>query len=272
MPFLRLNDDTNLHYEVHGEGPPFLFLAQTATHGAVWKPFQVPDLARDHQVIIYDQRGTGRSATPSLDFSTARLAADAAALLDHLNAAGAILCGHSNGGRVAQLLTLDHPHKVKALILASAGGAHASKGIPIKMCVELAEKGYERYVREHSTDVGFTKEFIRAHPDQVNSIVDLLVSDLTPLEIFLRHVIGRQEYDATPRLKEIRAPVLVMVGEDEDHGSSHGTTHKQFAEQLAAAIPGAELVVIAGHGHYYPFADPAGTHRIMRDFLKRRAG
>ena len=269
MPSLRL-DDTEIHYEVHGEGPPFLFMSQTATHGAIWKPFQVPEFSRDHRVIIYDQRGTGRSPARSTDFSTARLAQDAAALLDHLDAEGAIVCGHSNGGRVAQLLTLDHPHMVKALILASAGGTHRSKGIPIKMCVELTEKGYERYVREHSVEVGFTKEFIAAHPDQVASIIDLLVSDLTPLENFLGHVIGRQEYDATPRLKEIRVPTLVLVGEDEDHGSSHGITHKQFAGELAAAIPGAEFVVIGGHGHYYPMADAQQTHRIMRDFLKRR--
>jgi pimeloyl-ACP methyl ester carboxylesterase len=104
----------------------------------------------------------------------------------------------------------------------------------------------------------------------VNTIVDMLVSDITPLEIFLGHVVGRQEYDASARLKDIRVPTLVMVGEDEDHGSSHGTTHKQFAEQFAAAIPGAEFVVIAEQGHYYPFSDPAQTHRIMRDFLKRR--
>jgi aminoacrylate hydrolase len=269
MPFLHL-DDTDLYYEVHGEGPAFLFLSQTATPGGVWKPFQVPEFSRDHQVIIYDQRGTGRSSTGSGDFSTKRLCEDAAALLNHLGAADAILCGHSNGGRVAQLLTLDHPRSVKALILASAGGTHKSKGIPIRMCLELVEKGYARYVREHSIEVGFTQEFIKAHPTEVNSIVDMLMTDLTPLEAFLGHVIGRQEYDAAARLSDIRVPTLVMVGEDEDHGSSHGITHKQFAERLAAAIPGAEFVMIGGHGHYYPYADPEQTHRIMRDFLTRR--
>jgi pimeloyl-ACP methyl ester carboxylesterase len=271
MPSLHLAD-VDLHYEVHGEGPPFLFLSQTATHGTVWKPWQVPEFARDHRVIVYDQRGTGKSPTGSSDFSTNRLAADAAALLDHVGGGPAILCGHSNGGRVAQLLTLDYADKVKALILASAGGTHKSKGIPIGMCVELVEKGYERYVREHSIEVGFTESYARAHPDQVNEIIDLLVSDITPLETFLGHVIGRQEYDATSRLKDIHVPTLVMIGEDEDHGSSHGITHLQFARQLAAAIPGAEFAMIADHGHYYPFADPEQTHRIMRDFLKRRVG
>ena len=101
--------DVDLHYDVHGDGPPFLFMSQTATSGGYWKPFQVPEFSRDHRVIIYDQRGTGRSPTRSADFSTKRLAEDAAALLEHLGVRRAIVCGHSNGGRVAQALTLDHP-------------------------------------------------------------------------------------------------------------------------------------------------------------------
>src|SRR5262245_4247575 len=243
MPLLKL-DDAELHYEVFGTGPPFLFMSQTATAGGVWKPYQVPEFARDHRVIIYDQRGTGRSPARTADFSTRRLAADAAALLLHLNADGAIVCGHSNGGRVAQALTLDHPGTVKRLILASAGGTHRTRGIPINMCVALAEKGYQRYVREHSIDVGFTKAYVDANPAKVEEFIALLMAELPPLEVFLGHVVGRQEYHATPRLKEINVPTLVMVGEDEDHGSSHGTTHLEFARSLAASIPGAQLSII----------------------------
>ena len=71
------------------------------------------------------------------------------------------------------------------------------------------------------------------------------------------------------RLKDIQVPTLVMVGEDEDHGSSHGITHLAFAKSLAASIPGAQLSVIPGHGHYYPLAAPATMHRIVRAFLAR---
>ncbi|MEA2905759.1 MAG: hypothetical protein QOI12_3146 [Alphaproteobacteria bacterium] len=262
-------DDAEIYFEVHGAGPPFLFLSQTATDGGYWKPYQVPEFSRDHRVIVYDQRGTGRSPTRARDFSTRRLAEDASALLRHLGAAGAVVCGHSNGGRVAQCLTLDHPEQVKTLILASAGGTHHSAGVPVKMCIELVEKGYERYMREHSTEVGFTQAFIKQHPEKVAAAVKVLTADLPPLEVFLGHVVGRQGYDATPRLKDIRVPTLVLVGDHEDHGSSHGTTHKAFAESLARAIAGARLAVIPGQGHYYPLAAPELTHRIIREFLAR---
>src|SRR3954471_22605970 len=138
MPILHL-DDTELYYETHGDGRPFLFNAATATWGELWKFHQVDDFSPNHRVIIFDQRGTGRSKTQSRDFSTERLAADAAALLRHLDAKDAIVLGHSNGGRVAQCLALTYPELVGRLILASSGAAakDGPKGIPIAVCMDL---------------------------------------------------------------------------------------------------------------------------------------
>lgn len=266
MPVLSI-DGADISYETFGEGTPFLFLARTAGHGEAWKLHQVEEFSRDHRVIIYDQRGTGRSSSGGDDFSTQRLADDAAALLAHLGARDAIVLGHSNGGRVAQALALDHPELVSKLILASSGGAHRSQGVPIKMCVELVQKGYAGYVRESARDVGFTKEFARAHPAIVESVLAVLLSDPPPLSVFLGHVVGRQGYDAMPRLKDLRIPTLVMIGDDEDRGAQHGTTHAQFAERLLAAIPNAKLAVIPNQGHYYLYADPATSHRVIREFL-----
>jgi pimeloyl-ACP methyl ester carboxylesterase len=266
MPSLHV-EGANLHYETQGEGKPFLFISRTAGHREAWKLHQVSEFSRDHRVIIYDQRGTGRSSAGGVDFAIPRLAADAAALLKYLDARDAVVLGHSNGGRVAQLLALDHPELVSKLILASSGGAHGAKGIPIKMCVELVEKGYDRYVREHSIDVGFTKEFVKANPQTVDRILDVMLANPPSLAVFLGHVVGRHEYDATPRLRDIRIPTLVIVGDDEDHGAMHGTTHRQFAERLAAAISGAKFAVIPCQGHYYLYADPVTTHHLIREFL-----
>src|SRR4051812_23095727 len=240
MPTLHV-DGADLHYETWGEGTPFLFLSRTAGDGGAWKLHQVAEFSRDHRVIVFDQRGTGKSTPGGKDFTIRRLAADAAALLNHLGAHGAVVLGHSNGGRVAQQLTLDHPGLVGKLILMSAGGAHNTKGLPIGMVVELVEKGYRPYQREHSLDAGFTKAFAKEHPEIVERVLGVLLANPPPLDVFLGHVVGRQEFDAGPRVKGIRVPTLVMIGDDEDHGAMHGTTHKQFAERLAATIPGAKF-------------------------------
>jgi pimeloyl-ACP methyl ester carboxylesterase len=268
MPILHL-DDTDLYYEVHGTGQPFLFCSATSTWGEVWKFYQVPEFSRDHQVIIFDQRGTGRSPVRSSDFSTQRLAADAAALLDHLAVGPAIVLGHSNGGRVAQLLALDYPHKVDKLVLASSGGTHAARnrGISIDMCADLVEKGYERHLLDHVIEAGFTAAYHAAHPDEVKRFFEVRLGNLPSLRVYLGHVVGRQEYNSGDRLKSLNVPTLVLIGDDEDHGSLSGTTHFEFAQALARDIPGAKLVVLEGQRHYYYFSAPEETNKAIRNFL-----
>jgi pimeloyl-ACP methyl ester carboxylesterase len=266
MPFLKL-DDADLYYETHGAGPPFLFLACTATHGEVWKRHQVPEFSRDHRVIIFDQRPTGQTRTRTKTISTERLAADAAALLRHLGAENAIVLGHSIGGRIAQLLALDHPGTVGRLILASTGASFPGRGIPVKMCMELVEKGYERYLREHSLEVGFTPQFIAANRAAVEEFLAVRLADPPPLEAFLRTVVARQETDTSRRLKDIRVPTLVTVGDAEGQPDASGISHVSSSELLAREISGARFVVLPGQGHYYPFVDPTTTHRVIREFL-----
>ena len=261
MPFLHL-DDADTHYETYGAGTPFLFLSGTATDGEVWKRHQVPEFSRDHRVIIFDQRLTGKTKARSPQLSTKRLADDAAALLRHLGAGNAIVLGHSMGGRVAQLMALDHPGTVGKLILASTGASFPGRGIPVKMCVELVEKGYQRYLREHALEVGFTPEFIAANRAAVEEFLAVRLADPPPLESFLRLVVARQETDTSARLKEIKVPTLVTVGDAEGHPDASGISHVSSSELLARNIPGARFVVIPGQGHYYPFVEDRKSTRL----------
>ena len=122
MPILK-RDDCEIYYDVAGEGRPFVFISETGSDGEVWKMYPVPEFSKDHMCITHDYRGTGRSGKPSIPYTTDMFADDIAAIMDHLGAEDAVVCGHSMGGRVAQLLALDHPGKVGALILASSGAS-----------------------------------------------------------------------------------------------------------------------------------------------------
>ena len=59
MPSVR-NGNIDIHYEVTGQGMPFLFFSETACPGDIWNNFQVPEFSRDHRVITHDYRGTGQ--------------------------------------------------------------------------------------------------------------------------------------------------------------------------------------------------------------------
>ena len=84
MPYLQVNG-AEIYYEVHGEGAPFLFCSVTGLDHQAWKFHQVPEFSRDHKVIIFDYRGTGKSSKALQKYSIKMFTDDAAALLDHLN-------------------------------------------------------------------------------------------------------------------------------------------------------------------------------------------
>lgn len=266
MPFFKRND-AEIYYEVHGNGPSFLFCSVTGLDHQAWKFHQIPEFSRDHRVIVFDYRGTGKSSKTVQKYSIKMFTDDAAALLDHLDVERAIVCGHSMGGVVAQLLALDYPAKVEKLILASSGSSHAgAHGIPLSMCRDMVRLGLEGYIREHTIETGWTKEFVAAHHDLIENFLRVRMSGIAPLENYLYFVLARQEHDHTERLKEIRVPTLVLVGDDERHGAAD-RTHYDAAHDLAKTIPNAKLVVLEGEGHHYLATNPIMAHKAIRAFL-----
>jgi len=267
MPFIT-RDGADIYYEVHGEGSPLLFCSVTGLDHQAWKFHQVPEFSRDHKVIVFDYRGTGKSSKAIQKYSIKMFAEDAAAVLDHLDIEQAIVCGHSMGGVVAQLLALEHPRKVTKLILASSGSSHpGAQGIPLAMCRDMVRLGFEGYIREHTIETGWTKAFVASHPDLIEKFLQVRMSGIAPLENYLYFVLARQDHDHTARLKEIRVSTLVLVGDDEHHGASD-KTHFASAHELAREIPNAKLVVLSGEGHHYLATNPETAHRAIREFIK----
>ncbi len=267
MPTVRVNK-AEIYYETHGRGPPFVFFSETACDGEIWKLHQVRDFSRNHLVITHDYRGTGRSSKPSSDYTTKLFCDDAAAILNQLDARNAIILGHSMGGRVAQLLALDYPERVGKLILASTGAAFpGATGLPLMMVKEMVEWGYPKYVKEHTIQVGFTDEFVTTHPDRLEEFFRTRFANLCPVEFYLRHVLARQSHDTRERLKDIRVPTLVLVGEHEGDPKV-ASTHRASSEMLAKTIPGAQFVVLPGQKHNYFASAPETAHRIIRDFVR----
>jgi pimeloyl-ACP methyl ester carboxylesterase len=266
VPFLK-HDGIEIHYEFHGTGTPLLFFSETACAGDIWNTFQVPEFSRDHLVVTHDYRGTGRSTRPTAQYSCEDFVDDAAAILDHLNAGPAILLGHSLGGRVAMLMALRYPEKVRKLIVASVGpGVTNAPPIPFKMCREMVEWGYEKYVREHTLEVGWTPEYIEKHRDRVEGFLKVRMGNLPTLEDYLRHVVARQACDLSTRLRDIKQPTLVIVGA-EDHGSATGASHRQTSEAMAKELPNGRFAVIPKEAHNYFMTNPDEAHRIIRKFL-----
>jgi pimeloyl-ACP methyl ester carboxylesterase len=267
MPKVRLNE-IEIYYEEHGQGRPMVFLSETACDGEVWKINQVAEFSKDHRVIIHDYRGTGQSDKPSIDYSTRMFAQDVIALMDHLRAEDAIVVGHSMGGRVAQLLALDYPEKVHKLVLASTGSHYPqTKGLPLKICKEMIEWGYEKYERDHTILVGWTEDYVKNHPDIIENYLNVRMKNLCPVEFYLRHLIARQSHDTSQRLQDIKQPTLILVGEGDQNMTSE-INHRMSSEILAKGIPNSKFVVLPNERHSYFFSNPDEAHRQIREFIR----
>src|SRR5574341_859884 len=267
-------NDVNLYYEIYGQGNPLVLIAGTGISCAPWRPFQVPEFSKHYQVVIYDHRGLGRSDKPDVPYTTRIFARDCAGLMDTLAIPRAHIMGHSMGGRVAQWVALDYPEKVRSLVLSGSGSGKYSeeiedypRGVPIETCVELIEKGYEKYQHDHwGPGFMFTDEFVREHPEVVKQFQDLVVEEVPPLKCYLRHVIARQCHETTALIGRIQAPTLVIVGSKDTREGGTGN-HVASSQALAARIRGAELVVVEGGKHGYLREMPGKGHPPILDFL-----
>src|SRR5689334_9480464 len=101
MPVSRVATGVSLYWDEHGAGEPVILVPPGTRSGAVWMPFQVPELSKHFRVITYDQRGVGQSEGPKTKYTIPLLAADLMALLDVIGVRRAHVLGHSIGGRVA---------------------------------------------------------------------------------------------------------------------------------------------------------------------------
>ncbi|GAC1507398.1 MAG: hypothetical protein NVS1B3_07780 [Candidatus Dormibacteraceae bacterium] len=111
-------DDAELEYEVQGDGEPVLLIPLSVIIDGLARPlFGRSELARKYQLIHYHRRGYVGSSRGTEPLTIPRQAADAAALLRHLNVERAHVAGHSYGGIIALQLVLDAPVQVHSLAL-----------------------------------------------------------------------------------------------------------------------------------------------------------
>ncbi|HWC79391.1 MAG TPA: alpha/beta hydrolase [Pseudonocardiaceae bacterium] len=112
---VALVNGLRMHYLRAGEGPAIVLLHGWPQHSHCWHRV-LPELATTHTVIAPDLRGYGRTDKPTTGFDKRTMAADVAALLDHLGFASASVVGHDRGGRVGHRWALDRPDQVERLV------------------------------------------------------------------------------------------------------------------------------------------------------------
>jgi pimeloyl-ACP methyl ester carboxylesterase len=118
MPKVKVND-IQMYYEVKGEGFPLVMITGRGESLDGCDPRLVEELSRKYKLVMFDNRGAGRTYVSDRKYTIKLFADDTAGLMNSLGISKAHILGHSMGGMIAQELVLNHPEKVAKLVLCS---------------------------------------------------------------------------------------------------------------------------------------------------------
>ena len=209
-------------------------------------------VASGHRVVLYDQRGHGRSTLGQARLTVDRLGDDLRTVLEALDVRDAVLAGHSMGGMTIQALAANHPQVVatRARGIALAGtAAHVSR-VPVPAAVAHAVIGERGTARLAAQDPWSMRRMFGdvVHRTHVDAARDALLATTGAARAECLVAMTRMDYRRG--LAQIDVPTVVLVG------SKDRLTAPARARVLAAAIPGARLEVLPGIGHMLPLEVP----------------
>lgn len=277
-------DGTRLHWSEAGTGSPAIVLTDgIGCAGFVWRHLE-PALARGHRVIHWNYRGHGRSATPRDAYRVTLddCVEDLLRVLDAAGEARAVLAGHSMGVQVSLELHRRAPERVAALLLLCGAPGHPLDTFhdspALKRVFPFARSAVEKHPTlarlvfkavvptEFALDLALTHEVNRARVDRAD--LERYFAELAQVDplLFVRMLASASETDSSDHLPHVDVPTLVLAGERDSF------TPVRLSRAMHHAIPGAELVVIAGGTHVTPLEYSAVVARHIRGFLARALG
>ena len=256
-----------IHYDQLGDAsaPPLLLIMGLGLSSRAWETLPAR-LAERFRVVVFDNRGTGRSGRRGWMYRMRDLADDAATVLDAVGVPQADVFGISMGGMIAQELAIRHPDRVRRLALGATfaswlRGHKPSLRTVLDLLLVVLQR--RRVPPERLGRLLVSREFHTANP--MRALQWMVSSGRTEVRCAAAQVAAVMGHAALHRLKQIRAPTLVITG-DADR-----LVPPRNSEVLAAAIPDARLVVLRGAGHVFPLEREEETVRALSEhFLDAR--
>ena len=271
MPVVRVNG-IDINYEVHGEGYPLVLAHGYTASLRMWDD-QIATFAAKYRVAVYDSRGHGDTSAPA-DMERYNLArdyvGDQLALMDHLGMERAHVGGLSMGGMIAQEFALRHPERVKGLLLLDTGPGMAG----IRRDPAIAAR-FEQ-MRSMMQGLARTKGMGAIVQAMRNSPMAFRPGGDVPLPAGVRRhgegmlKMGVDGYlggaramqdwaGSVERLRELRMPALVLVGEQDQLLPASRIIHSKIA--------GSRFALLRNCGHGSSVWRPDAAARVVMEFL-----
>lgn len=271
MPFARVGD-LEIHYDLADYTDPWrsrepetlLLYSGYCRNMEFWRAW-VPLLGRDYRILRLDPRGYGATSKPApgAAFTTDMLAGDAIGLMDALGIERAHWVGESTGGTLGLVAALNHPQRIASITMCNAFARMGGETIftyalgEANQAAAIEKYGVAEWCRrtlKHRMDVN------RAPP----GIGEWMAREMarTPVHIATAAFRLFSGVDLTPRLAEISAPVLLVMG------SNCSDRLRRHLAEMRGLLPRASVVQLDGYDYGIHFLAPDAVTAEVRRFLR----
>ncbi len=244
MPLAR-NGDVGLYWEAQGAGEPLLLIMGLGGSSRAWYRLLPHLRGTGRRVIVFDNRGTGRSDRIDGRIRLQDMVHDALVVLDAAGAGSADVLGVSMGGMIAQHLALEHRARVRSLMLGCTT-ANARAGLPSWRL--LTASAMRQLAPARALDVIapalYAERTRREHPERIAEDFAVRREEATPGATFLAQMQAVAGHDVRRQLHELEGLSVTVI-----HGDEDALVPPARGRELVALIPGAVAAPIAGAGH-----------------------
>lgn len=219
---------------------PWLFLGSSlGTTRDMWEA-QVEPLARSNRVVRFDTRGHGASPAPQGPYAMSDLAGDVLALADRVGAERFAYAGVSIGGALGLQLACDAPERLTSVVLCCTGAKLGEPATWTERAGRVRREGTAWLV-----DVNRERWFTRAISGAAAQHAERLLAGIAGVdrEGYAGCCEAIAGFDVRSQLGSVRVPTRVVAGTEDP------ATPAALTDQLAAGIPGADLVRISEASH-----------------------
>jgi pimeloyl-ACP methyl ester carboxylesterase len=252
-----------------------IFLAHpTGFLGAVWKPLiaRLRRLGITSRIVSYDQRGHGLSSKPDDDYSWEHFIEDTTGVMRALGLTDVLGVGHSAGATTLAGVAADEPSLVRRLVMidpvlfhpefahliADQGENPMAKRTRTRRVVWSSTEEIYRSFRRREPYATWTDEALEAYIEEGTfERPDGEIELLCPARVEAQVYSGAAHLDGFARLRKVKAPILLIRGEDSTTFGVDG------AARAVEAAPQARLVTIAGASHFIPMEKPDEVARLV---------
>ncbi|WP_231186951.1 alpha/beta hydrolase [Haladaptatus sp. DYF46] len=258
-------DGVSLYYEEHGpaDADTVVFVEGLGYGRWMWR-WQREALSDDHHVVLWDNRGTGKSDAPDGPYSIEEMASDLESVLAAAGVESAHVVGASMGGMIAQRYALDYDRAETLSLLCTTPGGENSVPTPPETQERMFDVPAEYDEREairYKMAPAMSEAFAEERDDLVSDVVDRRLAEDASDEARRAQAAGVMHFDASDRLGELTLPTLIA------HGTADRVLPVGNAELLADLLPHAELERFDGGSHLF-FIEESGTvNERLRTFL-----